>query len=158
MRQRIVVFLASGAYLGFAPVASGTVGTLAGVAVYPLFDGLRRAAWPGAYLVAFAALIGAAVWLAGEAERIFGESDSGKIAIDEVAGYVAATLFVPLSPVTATVAFVLFRAFDILKVWPASLFDRRGAGGWNVVMDDVVAGFYANLALRGMAWTAGVPL
>src|ERR1044071_410968 len=66
MRRAIVVFLASGAYLGYAPVASGTFGTLAGVALYPVFDGLRLFS-VSVYLLSFAGLVAAAVILAGEA-------------------------------------------------------------------------------------------
>ena len=144
--RRWIVFVASGAGLGYAPVASGTFGTLAGVAIYPAFDAVLGVS-AALYLLAFGILVGAAVWVADEAEQIFAEKDSGRIVIDEVAGYVAAMLFVPLSVPTAVAAFFLFRFFDIVKIWPASFFDRR-PGGVGVVMDDVVSGLYANLVLR----------
>ena len=92
MSRRLLVFFATGAYLGFVPVASGTFGTLAGVALYPAFDALRERSL-GLYLVTFCGLVAAAIVIAGEAEALFGEKDSGKITIDEVAGYIAATLF-----------------------------------------------------------------
>ena len=149
MRRSLVVFLASGAYLGYAPVASGTFGTLAGVALYPVFERLRLWSLP-IYLVTFAALVAVAVLLAGEAEKIFAEHDSGKITIDEVAGYIAATLFIRPTVGTVLASFFLFRLFDVLKIWPASHFDREVEGGAGVVLDDVVSGFYANLALRAL--------
>ncbi|MBI2962762.1 MAG: phosphatidylglycerophosphatase A [Deltaproteobacteria bacterium] len=149
MRRRAVIFLASGAYLGYAPVASGTFGTLGGVALYPVFEGLRRFS-PALYVLSFLALVAAAVAIAGEAEEIFGEQDSGKITIDEAAGYVAATLFVTPSIPAVIASFLLFRAFDVAKPWPAGYFDREIRGGPGVVLDDVIAGFYANLALRAL--------
>lgn len=155
MRRHIIIFLASGAYLGYAPVASGTVGTLAGVAVYPLFDALREASTT-LYLLTFAGWVAAAIWIAGEAEAVFAEKDSGKITVDEVAGYVAATLFVHPSAATVVVSFLLFRLFDILKPWPAYIFDREVRGGAGVVLDDVFAGFYANLLLRLSFWALGL--
>ena len=155
MRRSVVVFLATGAYLGYAPVASGTFGTLAGVALYPVFD--RLLFWSvGMYLVTYAALVAAAVWLAGEAERIFDEHDSGKITIDEVAGYIAATLFMRPTIATVIASFFLFRLFDVLKLWPASYFDQDVRGGPGVVLDDVVSGFYANLALRAIWLVSGL--
>jgi phosphatidylglycerophosphatase A len=115
VRRGIVIFLASGAYLGFAPVASGTFGTLAGVAMYPVFDALRNLSLP-LYLLTFFALVAAAVLIAGEAEEILGEADSGKITIDEIAGYVCATLFVRPSPAAVAASFLLFRFFDVAKL------------------------------------------
>ncbi|HSD10371.1 MAG TPA: phosphatidylglycerophosphatase A [Candidatus Binatia bacterium] len=157
MRRHAVIFLASGAYLGYAPVASGTVGTLAGVAFYPVFEALRQLSLP-LYVVTFLALVAAAIAIAGEAEQIFGEKDSAKITIDEVAGYIAATLFVRPSLAVVAASFVLFRFFDVVKIWPANYFDREVHGGPGVVIDDVVSGLYANLALRTLAWFCGFTL
>ncbi len=157
VRRTLLVFFATGAYLGYAPVASGTFGTLAGVALYPAFEALRQRSL-ALYLVTFCGLIAAAIVLAGEAEALFGERDSGKITIDEVAGYIAATLFVPPSLVAIVASFLLFRAFDVVKVWPASYFDREVHGGPGVVLDDVISGFYANLTLRVLARLGGVTL
>jgi phosphatidylglycerophosphatase A len=155
MKRSVVVFLASGAYLGYAPVASGTFGTLAGVALYPIFDRLRLWSTP-IYLLMFAALVAAAVVLAGEAEKLFAEHDSGKITIDEVAGYIAATLFIRPTLATVLASFFLFRLFDVVKLWPASYFDQEVEGGPGVVLDDVVSGFYANLTLRAIGLFTGI--
>ena len=148
--RRWIVVVASGAGLGYAPIASGTVGTLAGVALYPVFDWIRGVSVP-LYVALFVVLVAAAIGIAHEAERIFAEKDSGKIVIDEVAGYIAATLFVPMSLFTVIAAFFIFRFFDIVKLWPASWFDRR-PGGVGVVMDDVVSGLYSNLVLRALLY------
>ena len=156
MQRRAIVFLASGAYLGYAPFASGTFGTLAGVALYPVFDALRRLSVP-LYVLSALALIAAAIAIAGEAESLFGERDSGKITIDEIAGYVVATLFVQPSLAVLLASFVLFRLFDVLKLWPASYFDRAVEGGAGVVLDDVISGVYANLALRILFSLSGLP-
>lgn len=145
--RRVIVFLASGAYLGYAPVASGTFGTLAALPLMPVFDALLGIS-SALYLLTFAGLVAAAVAIADEAERVFAEEDSGRIVIDEIAGYVAAMLFLPLEATTLIGAFFLFRLFDVLKPWPASWIDRELGGGAGVVLDDVFAGLYANLALR----------
>ena len=154
--RRVLVFIASGAYLGYAPVASGTFGTFAGLALYPVFDALRTLSAP-LYVLSFLALVAAAIAIADQAERVFEEEDSGKIVIDEIAGYIAATLFLPMDLATIAVSFFLFRLFDVLKPWPASYFDREVGGGAGVVLDDVFAGFYANLVLRLLAATIGFP-
>jgi len=145
--RRVVVFLASGAYLGYAPVASGTFGTLAALPLLPVFEAISRIS-AALYLLTFAGLVAAAIVIADEAERVFAEEDSGKIVIDEVAGYVAALLFLPVDLTTVLGAFFLFRLFDVLKPWPAAWIDRELGGGAGVVLDDVFAGLYANFALR----------
>jgi phosphatidylglycerophosphatase A len=157
MRRSVVIFVATGAYLGYAPVASGTFGTLAGVALYPVFEALRQFSAP-IYLLTFCGLVAAAIVIADEAEKIFGEKDSGKITIDEVAGYIAATLFLRPSLGVVAASFALFRFFDVVKIWPASHFDREVHGGPGVVLDDVISGLYANLTLRVLAWLGGVSL
>lgn len=153
---RWIVFVASGAYLGYAPIVPGTFGTLPGVALLPLFDGLRGLSTV-AYLGAFVALVAGAVHVADRAEAIFAEKDSRKITVDEIAGYVAAMLFVTPTIATVATSFVLFRILDVVKPWPASYFDRQ-RGGRGVVLDDVCAGLYANLALRAIFWAASVPV
>jgi len=49
------------------------------------------------------------------------------------------------------IGLVLFRLFDVWKPWPASFFDNRSSGGFDVMMDDVVAGIYAMLGVGACA-------
>lgn len=153
--RRWILFVASGGFLGHAPIASGTFGSLAGVPVAFVFSALERVSLALAALT-FVALVAVAIAVAGEAERLLGEEDSGKIVIDEVAGYVATVLFLPLDATTLVAGFVLFRVFDVWKPWPAGWCDRELEGGPGVVLDDVVAGVYANFAVRALRALAGV--
>lgn len=146
----LIHFLATGAYTGYAPVASGTVGSLVAIPLVFVSASLYRLS-PVLHLFALIAVISGSCWIAGAEEEYLGEHDSGKIVIDEVAGFLCATAFLDLSlsrlPLLI-VAFFLFRLFDILKPPPARYFDRHVAGGIGVVFDDVFAGMYANLVLR----------
>ncbi len=142
--RKFIIILASWGGTGYSPLASGTVGTLAAIPFYLL---LNRLSLP-LYLVTVAAFIVFACWVAGVAERIFNEPDSGKIVIDEVAGYLVTMIAVPLSLKSVLLGFFLFRLFDITKVPPARYFDRQVKNGYGVVLDDVVAGIYACLALH----------
>ncbi len=96
-------------------------------------------------------LTAAACWVAGRAEEILGEHDSGEIVIDEVVGMLVALLWIPPTFPNLFLAFALFRVFDVVKLWPAGEIDRRMPGGAGVVLDDVVSGIYANLLLRFIA-------
>jgi phosphatidylglycerophosphatase A len=100
--------------------------------------------------LAFAAL---AIWAAGLAERQFGH-DSSKIVIDEYAGFVISVLLLPKSLLLFAVAFVLFRALDIVKPFPARQAEAL-PGGVGIVTDDLVAGIYTNVLLRVMLLVQG---
>ena len=71
----------------------------------------------------------------------------GIVVVDEVLGQWVTLMALPFTPATATVGFLLFRAMDILKPWPARDLERV-PGGWGIMADDVAAGVYAHLALR----------
>lgn len=143
----LVIALATAGGVGYAPVASGTFGTLAAIPLVVALASLRERSvlW---HAVAVVAVVVLAVWSAGRAEEVFGGHDHSHIVIDEVAGLVMAGLFVPATVAGLALAFVLFRLFDIWKPWPARVFDRDVAGGLGVVGDDLVAGVYAGLLGR----------
>lgn len=141
--EKIVLFIAQGAYSGRSPLAPGTAGTVVGVL---LFLALRNAA-PAWYVLATVAVIAIGTWAAGEADRILGSKDDGSIVIDEIAGFLIAMFLVPVTWWSVVAVFVLFRFFDILKPWPA---DRLQSvpGGPGVMLDDIAAAIYANLLFR----------
>jgi phosphatidylglycerophosphatase A len=143
MRRFVIVF-ATWWGTGYSPFASGTVGTLAAIPLYCL---LARLPLP-AYLLALLPLTVFSCWVSDRAEEIFNEKDSGKIVIDEVVGYLVTMTGVTLSWKGAVLGFFLFRFFDILKVPPANFIDRHLKNGCGVVLDDVVAGVYACVALH----------
>jgi phosphatidylglycerophosphatase A len=145
--RALVIFLASAGYIGYIPVASGTFGSLVGIPLFWEFDELRGASVP-LYLVAFVGAVCGACWIAGKAEGYLNEHDSHKIVLDEVVGYVAATLFLTPTWTHALLAFFIFRALDVLKPFPAGYIDANFPGGYGVVLDDVVSGFYSNAAVR----------
>jgi len=145
--RRALLFIASGGLLGYVPVASGTFGALAGIPLFWAFDGLRRHSLI-LYAAAFVVLVLASCRVAGSAEEALGEHDSSKIVIDEIAGFVTATLLLDFNWVNVVVPFFIFRLFDIVKPFPAGYIDRRWPGGYGVVFDDVVSGLYANVAAR----------
>ncbi|MEX2455340.1 MAG: phosphatidylglycerophosphatase A, partial [Rhodospirillaceae bacterium] len=80
--------------------------------------------------------------------------DPGTIVIDETAGQFLALALVPLEPWWFLAGFLLFRAADIVKPWPASWADRSLAGPLGVMLDDLFAGAYA----LGLLFVAGLVL
>ena len=136
--------------VGFVPKAPGTFGTLVAAAAYlllsPLLSLPGSAWWYAGGLLALSAV---SVWLSSLAEKTLGH-DAPQIVIDEVCGYFAAVLLVPVHNwQVALYAFVLFRAFDIAKPWPINV-SQKLPRGWGVVADDLLAGAFANIIIQIM--------
>jgi phosphatidylglycerophosphatase A len=129
---------------GRSPIAPGTAGTLVSLPAAVLAADLLPL-WGFALVTAVIAAV--AVWSADVAAGLLGSKDPGAVVIDETAGLFVALFGVPISVPSVAGAFVLFRAMDVLKPFPAGRLERL-AGGWGIVADDLVAGIYANLALR----------
>jgi len=86
------------------------------------------------------------IWSSGEVEQFWGK-DSSRVVIDEVAGMCVSLLFIPVTPGYVLAAFVLFRFFDIVKPFYIRRTEHLPKG-WGVMLDDVVAGIYANILLQ----------
>ena len=142
--RKLVLFLASNAGLGYAPIAPGTFGTLAGI---PAFYYLSRFSWP-LQLITLVAILFLSFWACDLAGKYYREADDGRIVIDELIGYLITVFLLPFSWSTAIIGFIWFRIFDILKPPPASWFDREMKNGIGVTLDDVMAGIYAAIMLR----------
>ena len=148
LMRPFILCLSSNLGLGYAPIASGTFGTLAGP---PLFWYLAQFS-PLRQIILYFVLLGLSFWLAEKAGHIYQTADDGRIVIDELMGYLTTVFFLPFSWPTAIAAFILFRFFDIVKPPPASTIDRRMKNGIGVVLDDVAAGIYAAIVLRLGLW------
>lgn len=141
MTLRPFRWLASGFGSGYAPVASGTFGTLAAMPFAWLLSRLSPPLWAVAVVLS----IPLAIYVCGKAAG--DEPDPGWVVLDEFVGFFAATLWLPPEPLPWVAAFFLFRLFDILKPPPAGWCDRSLDGGLGIVLDDVAAGVYTRLAL-----------
>lgn len=146
--DRVILFIGSLAYLGFVPIASGTVAVaVAGIPLYLLLAVVLDLSWP-MYTIVVTAFTLFSIWIADRTDRILGEKDSKRNVIDELPGYLIALIGLPVTWQFIVAAFFIERAIDIAKVWPASWIERRLPGGWGVVLDDVVAGLYTLVLLR----------
>jgi len=137
--------LASGFFSGHIPFAPGTMGTIAAIPLYLLLVGSLQGWW---YAGAVVALTVVAVWISGLAEKIYGRKDPPQVVIDEIAGFMLTMTAVPPRAMYIVMGFILFRVFDILKPQPAAWINDRMRGGSGIVLDDIVAGLYANIILQ----------
>ena len=143
-RDKAVMFLATGGFVGHIPIAPGTFGSLLGL---PLCYALAHISLPWT-LVGAVSLIVVAIWISQRAEAITQQKDPGKIVIDEIAGMVVTLIGIPFHLTSMVIGFFIFRALDIIKPFPIRSLERRISGGAGVVMDDVAAGIYGNILVR----------
>ena len=144
-KDKVTAAFVSVFFLGYAPVASGTVGSVpAALLVY--FMGDR----PLTLLILAVVLFFPGVAASSRAEEIFGRKDPSEVVIDEFVGMLVAMLWLPVTWQSVASTFLLFRVFDILKPFPAKNCEKL-KGGLGVMADDLIAGIYANLAYRILA-------
>jgi phosphatidylglycerophosphatase A len=146
--SRIAVVIATCVFIGYIPLAPGTFGSIPGLALGAL---LQRSAPAWALWAAVALLTVIGMWAATAAEDHFGHKDPGPVVIDEVVGMLITMGGLPLGPMGLLVAFVVFRACDVVKPFPARQMEKlpRGVG---VMMDDVLAGVWGLAIMHVLAW------
>lgn len=128
---------------GLVPFAPGTWGTLFGWLTFVVLDPwLSDRAW--AIVIATTFALGAAA--AQKTGAVLQRPDHGAIVIDEIVAFWLVLWLLPGGVLTQAVAFASFRLFDILKPPPIRAVDRRFKHGVGVMLDDLIAAFYALLA------------
>jgi phosphatidylglycerophosphatase A len=137
-------FVALGFGAGLAPVAPGTAGTLL---AFPLWWLIGAGYEPLVLLGIVAALFAAGVWACGLTGRHLGIADHGAMCWDETVAFLLVLALVPAEPWWQAGAFLLFRAFDVVKPPPIRHFEMRLKGGFGVMFDDLLAAGYTLLVL-----------
>ncbi len=99
------------------------------------------------------------LWASEKASKELGKEDPSEVIIDEVLGqwiclfplgtisFYDLHLLTNIDIFTLLIGFMLFRIFDITKVGPVGLVERKVKGGLGIMLDDVVAGFFAAIFL-----------
>ncbi len=143
MKRWIAQAIATFFYLGYFPLAPGTVGTLGAIALFYLLSHFSTLV----YVLFFLGLTIISIWASAEAECIFGKPDPGQVVADEVCGYLVTMFLIPPSLRNIVLGFFLFRFFDIIKPHPVRKAERL-SGGFGIVIDDIIAGIYSNVILQ----------
>ncbi len=149
MSKRAAIVLATWGGCGYAPFASGAVGS-AGAAIPAYLAVVGWGVSPMWLALVAAVMTPAAIWSAAAAQRHFGREDPPEVVIDEVVGQ-----WVALAPAAGGVwtdwaaAFVLFRVFDVLKPFGIRRLEKL-PGGLGIVADDLAAGLCAMMILAGV--------
>jgi len=146
--HRLGLFIATCGYLGYVPLAPGTFGSAAGLAVFFL---IRSTGSITVEVAAILLLFAVGIWSGTVAEHYFGGIDPAPVVMDEVVGMLITLAFLPVSVTGAIVGFLVFRVLDVVKPWPSAQFERL-PGGLGVMADDGMAAIYGNLVMHGLIW------
>jgi phosphatidylglycerophosphatase A len=151
IRDTVVMFLATGGYIGKIPMAPGTFGSLWGL-IMSYFIARTTVPLAITWIIGF---IFCAVWIAHAAEKLLAQQDPGCVVIDEIAGMMVTLAGLPFNLVVAAAGFIIFRLLDIIKPFPIRTLERKVSGGAGIVIDDVMAGIIGNILLRIVIKLAG---
>lgn len=136
--------------LGLLRPAPGTWGSIPPVLMVGLLWAVGAPGWlVNGLLVLLIIIFSAACIVYGDAgEAHFNSKDPSSVCADETAGQSLTLLALPLTACqtcvvraasTLVIAFLVFRALDILKPWPARGL-QKWPSGWGVLIDDLVVG------------------
>ena len=139
-----ILLLATGFGVGYSSIAPGTLGTIITIPLYYFLSAIRSPL----YEITLIAFIFLSIWISENAEIFFWKKDDPRIVIDEMMGFLITMLWIHKTTRFIVIGFFLFRFFDILKPFPIRRLERRLKGGFGVVLDDVMAGVYANIVLH----------
>jgi phosphatidylglycerophosphatase A len=137
-------WIAFGGGVGLFPHAPGTFGTLL---AFPLFWWLNRHLAAFQFLGVLGLLFALGVWACGRTGRTLRVADHPGMVWDEIVAFLLVLFFTPHDLAWQAFAFLLFRVFDILKPPPIGYYDAQMKNGAGVMLDDLLAAFYALLAL-----------
>lgn len=144
--HRLGLLIATCGYLGYVPYAPGTFGSAAGLLI---FFALRDVGSTEVEVAAILVLFIVGVWSGTIAEHHFGRIDPRPVVLDEVVGMLITLVLLPVNVFGAILGFVVFRALDVVKPWPAARLEAL-PGGLGVMADDGMAAVYSNLVMQGL--------
>ena len=136
--------------------APGTWGSAAGLLWWALVVRFAHQKGGPHEFIFDALVILTAILLCGVAAAFIGKKDPSEVILDEFAAMPLVFLFNPhvyggaTSFVFVLLGFLLFRLFDITKPFGIKALEKL-PGGFGIVLDDVMAAIYANLALQAVS-------
>lgn len=141
-KRKLIEFIASCGYIGYIPIASGTVASFAGLLLY-----ICLSDYFAVYLGVLFFLVILGLLITPDAEDIFGIKDSPKIVIDELAAILIVFFRIPPTFTLLAVGFIIFRILDILKPYPANRIENSHLR-ISVMGDDIIVAVYTNIILQ----------
>ena len=142
--------IGSGLFTGYIPVASGTFGSLIAIVIYwiPGFEQIHI------ILPSIVILFIYGVYVSSKFEKVYGK-DPSQCTVDELVGTWISLIAIPKSILLTRTSFFIWRALDIIKPFPARSSEKL-PGGWGIMIDDVISGFYSVILVHLIVYSFGV--
>ena len=141
-----VELISTGLYTGYLPGAPGTWGSWSAGAAFFILASMVPAYSASVALLGAVVLFFLGLWTAGEAALQSKRKDPSFVVIDEWAGQFLTYIFIAPDLINLLLGFILFRFFDIIKIWPIHRFEEF-SGSLGIMLDDIAAGIYAAITL-----------
>jgi phosphatidylglycerophosphatase A len=151
MKKHLSLLFASGLYVGLVPGAPGTYASIATTLAFYLMWRTTGGIVPALHLSVVCLVSVLGVFTAAEVSRQQGVEDPRIVVLDEVAGQLVTFLFLPVGVSNLVAGTLAFRVFDIWKPFPIRKLESLPSGV-GIMADDLLAGIYANVALRFLTW------
>jgi len=135
-------FISSGLYSGYLPFASGTFGSAVALLPFIIPGFINPYILPAVIIICFIT----GIFTSTQMVKRFGD-DPSVVVIDEFVGMwitIFISSFFSFGLINIIIGFFMFRFFDIIKLYPASYFDKM-KNGFGIMMDDVIAGIYGGI-------------
>jgi len=143
--------------IGFLPNAPGTWGSF--FALLPIYFIVEYTPWYG--IVLFTVICSLlTLWVSEECEKTWG-GDPSPLVMDEFAGQGMTFIAIPFASTSINtfmllgLGFLFFRLFDISKPLGVDKLQEL-PGGLGILVDDLLAGFYAFICIRLLVYVIAV--
>lgn len=141
------IVFSSGFFVGYIPFASGTFGSLFAL-LFLFIPGFSEVLVLSITII-FVFIV--SIYTSEKMMKRYGD-DPSVVVIDEIIGMWITILLLKIclpgnlafTPTALTLGFLLFRFFDITKLFPANYFDKLKSG-FGIIMDDIISGIYAGI-------------
>ena len=135
--------------IGYSPIAPGTIGSIFSI-VFLYF--LIKFVSYSFLVIIFLITLFTSLKLIEKYSNLLKSHDSSTIVIDEFLGIFLIILFYDYLKFTNDfimflLILILFRFFDILKIFPINWVDKNIKNSFGVVLDDLLAGVYSIIVL-----------
>lgn len=127
--------IATGFFIGYAPVAPATFSCIISIIIWYFL-----LIYPIIYITLTVGLVVLGTIVSNDLSKVWGK-DPRQIVIDEYACLLIPLYFTPHRIFPLLITFVLFRVFDILKPFPINKLENL-KGGWGIMLDDLGAAAY----------------
>jgi phosphatidylglycerophosphatase A len=142
--NKIAIFIATGFYSGYSPLAPGTMGTIVAIPLYFIISFFNSIIY---YSIITLGIFILGTIVSSKAIKIYRQEDPSPVVLDEIVGFLVALFLIEITWWRLLAAFFIFRFFDITKPFPVGAVESIGKG-FGIMADDLIAGIYTNLIMH----------